>query len=41
MIPIAYEWWRHKRTSSRKADDHDHDGIPDIDIVGQDTRKRG
>jgi membrane-associated protein len=40
VIPIAYEWWRHKRTSSRRADDNDHDGVPDIDIVGQDTRKR-
>ena len=40
VIPIAYEWWRHKRTSSRKARDNDHDGIPDIDIVGQDTRKQ-
>ena len=40
VIPIAYEWWRHKRTSSRKARDNDHDGVPDIDIVGQDTRKQ-
>ena len=35
VIPIAYEWWRHKRSSSPDAEDRDHDGRPDIDIAGQ------
>ena len=39
VIPVAYELWRHRRTSSKRADDNDRDGVPDIDIVGQDTRK--
>ena len=37
VIPIVYEWWRHKRTSSPEADDNDHDGVPDYDITGRDT----
>ena len=37
VIPIAYEWWRHRRTSGPAADDNDGDGVPDLDIVGQDT----
>ena len=41
VVPIAYEWWRHRRTSSPRADDNDHDGIPDIDITGADTRRTG
>src|SRR5689334_4172277 len=41
VIPIAYEWWRHRRTSGRDADDNDGDGAPDLDIVGQDTTERG
>jgi membrane-associated protein len=36
VIPIAYEWWRHRRTSGAAADD-DEDGSPDLDVVGQDT----
>jgi membrane-associated protein len=36
-VPVAFEWWRHKRTSSKKADDNDGDGVPDRDILGQDT----
>ena len=34
VIPVVYEWWRHKRTSSPEADDNDHDGVPDRDITG-------
>jgi membrane-associated protein len=34
VVPIAYEWWRHKRTTSPEAADLDHDGRPDIDIAG-------
>ncbi|MGH3362049.1 MAG: DedA family protein [Nocardioides sp.] len=41
VVPVVYEWWRHRRTSSPAAADHDHDGRPDIDIVGQDTRETG
>jgi membrane-associated protein len=35
VVPVAYEWWRHRRTSSLEAEDRDHDGRPDIDIAGQ------
>jgi membrane-associated protein len=40
VVPIAYEWWRHKRTSSPEAEDRDHDGRPDIDIAGQSVPPR-
>jgi membrane-associated protein len=39
VIPVAYEWWRHKRTHSHASEDHDGDGVPDIDIVGGDTTR--
>jgi membrane-associated protein len=39
VVPIAYEWWRHRRTSGRAGDDNDGDGVPDLDIAGIDTRK--
>jgi membrane-associated protein len=40
-IPVVYEWWRHRRTSSKRAADNDHDGRPDLDIAGLDnTRPR-
>ena len=38
VIPVAYEWWRHRRTSGPMGDDNDGDGIPDVDIAGSDTR---
>jgi membrane-associated protein len=37
VIPVFYEWWRHRRTSSRKAADNDHDGTPDRDVLGADV----
>ena len=37
IIPIAYEWWRHRRTSSHAAEDNDRDGRPDRDILGAET----
>ena len=40
LIPVAYEWWRHRRTSGPLGDDNDGDGIPDVDIAGSDTRSR-
>ena len=40
LVPVAYEWWRHKRTSGPQADDNDGDGVPDRDIAGSDTRSR-
>ena len=40
VIPVAFEWWRHRRTHSPEAEDNDHDGVPDIDIIGGDTRRR-
>lgn len=39
LIPIVFEWWRHRRTSGPEADDNDGDGIPDLDITGRDTRE--
>ena len=40
LIPVGYEWWRHRRTSGPMGDDNDGDGIPDVDIAGSDTRSR-
>ena len=37
LLPIAWEWWRHKRTNAPEAEDRDHDGVPDRDILGQDV----
>jgi len=37
VIPIAWEWWRHKRTNAPEAEDNDGDGVPDRDIAGQDV----
>lgn len=37
VIPIVYEWWRHRRTSGPAGDDNDLDGVPDLDITGRDT----
>jgi membrane-associated protein len=34
IIPIAYEWWRHRRTHGHAAKDNDHDGRPDRDVLG-------
>lgn len=39
VIPIVWEWWRHKRTNSHEAGDNDGDGIPDRDITGADTTR--
>ncbi len=40
VVPIVFEWWRHRRTSGPLADDNDEDGVPDLDIAGMDTRKQ-
>ncbi|WP_240641288.1 DedA family protein [Nocardioides ferulae] len=37
VVPVVYEWWRHKRTSGPRGDDNDGDGVPDVDIAGFDT----
>ncbi|WP_240181805.1 VTT domain-containing protein [Nocardioides sp. 616] len=37
VVPIAFEWIRHKRTHAPEAEDRDHDGRPDRDILGQDV----
>lgn len=37
VIPIVYEWWRHRRTNAPEAADRDHDGRPDRDVLGQDV----
>ena len=34
VVPMVWEWWRHKRTNSAAAEDNDHDGRPDRDIMG-------
>ncbi|MFC6287332.1 DedA family protein [Nocardioides sp. GCM10027113] len=39
LLPIVWEWWRHRRTASEAAEDHDGDGVPDYDIMGQDTTR--
>lgn len=39
VLPIAFEWVRHRRTTSPEAEDRDHDGVPDRDILGQDTTR--
>ncbi len=38
VIPVAFEWWRHRRTSGHRGRDNDGDGVPDVDVVGSDTR---
>ncbi|HET8961514.1 DedA family protein [Nocardioides sp.] len=40
VIPIVYEWWRHRRTSSPEAADNDADGVSDRDISGLGTEPR-
>jgi membrane-associated protein len=40
VIPIAYEWWRHRRTSGPEAEDHDGDGRPDLNIAGLEAGER-
>jgi membrane-associated protein len=40
LLPIVYEWWRHRRTTSPEADDNDADGVPDRNISGFDTDPR-
>lgn len=37
LVPVAFEWWRHKRTTAPEADDNDGDGVPDRDILGEDV----
>ena len=39
VIPVAIEWWRHRRTNAPEAEDRDGDGVPDRDITGMDTTK--
>src|SRR5215218_416912 len=40
VIPVAYEWWRHRRTNSRQAADNDADGVPDRNVTGLGTEPR-
>ena len=40
IIPVGYEWWRHKHThaaEAKDADDNDDGGVPDRNIAGQDV----
>jgi membrane-associated protein len=37
VIPIVWEWWRHKHTHAPEAEDTDGDGVPDRDIAGRDV----
>jgi membrane-associated protein len=40
VIPVAYEWWRHHRTTGPDAGDADGDGRPDRDVSGLETEPR-
>ena len=40
VIPIVYEWWRHRRTNAHEAGDLDGDGHPDREISGLETEPR-
>ena len=40
IVPIAYEWWRHRRSGSKQAEDNDGDGAPDLDIMGMPTTRQ-
>jgi len=40
LIPVVWEWWRHRRTSGAEADDQDHDGRPDRSIMGLEAGPR-
>lgn len=35
LIPIVFEWWRHRRTNAPGAEIGPHDGGPDRDISGR------
>ena len=37
LLPVLWEWWRHRRTQVPQAQDRDRDGRPDRDVVGQDV----
>jgi membrane-associated protein len=37
IVPIGWEWWRHRRAHSLEAEDRDGDGRPDRDILGSDV----
>jgi membrane-associated protein len=37
VVPVVWEWWRHRRTHAPEADDRDRDGRPDRDITGADV----
>ncbi|CAA9371469.1 DedA family protein [uncultured Nocardioides sp.] len=37
VIPIVWEWWRHRRTHAPEAEDRDADGRPDRDILGSEV----
>ena len=39
VIPVAFEWWRHRHTHGPDSEDNDGDGVPDRDILGGDTRR--
>ena len=36
LVPIVWEWWRHKRTNAPGAEVGPQDGGPDRDIMGRD-----
>jgi len=40
IIPMVWEWWRHKRTNAPGAEIGPHDGGPDRDILGEDVTPR-
>lgn len=40
LIPIVFEWWRHKRTNAPGAEIGAHDGGPDRDILGENVDRK-
>jgi membrane-associated protein len=37
VLPMVFEYWRHKRTNAPGAEIGPHDGGPDRDIIGEDV----
>jgi membrane-associated protein len=39
LMPMVWEWWRHRRTHGPESEDNDADGVPDRDFAGADTTR--
>ena len=40
VIPVVYEWWKHRRARAREAGYDDAAGLPDRTITGQGTERQ-